>query len=120
MKLATPIAASLFAVFVGVPAFAAENTMEQAQKVLDSATTTMSQAVTAAEGKVGGKALSARLERSHGQDFYDVHVLKDQKLTDVHVSTMDSKILEEKPMKSHHAASSKSTPPASEQSPGKS
>ena len=54
----------------------------------------MTQAILTAEGKVGGKTLSARLARRHSEDFYDVRVLKGDKLTDVHVSLADGKILE--------------------------
>jgi len=121
MKSSIPFAAALaVAALAGSSAFAADKMLEHAQKVLDNAATPMSQAVTAAEGKVGGKALSARLARRHGEDFYDVRVLKDDKLTDVHVSIADGKILEERPIEHHHAANTKSMPMKSEQPASKS
>ena len=121
MKLPVPLAVSFaVAALAASPAFAADNTLEHAQKVLDGAATPLSQAITAAEGKVGGKALSARLARRHDEDFYDVHVLKNDKITDVHVSIADGKIIEEKPLERHHAANTKSMPMKADQRAGKS
>ena len=111
MKLPVPLAITLAAAALAAsPAFAADKLLEQAQKVLDSAATSMSQAITTAEAKVGGRTLSARLARRHGEDFYDIHVLKDDQITDVHVSIADGKVIEEKPLVRHHAADSKPMP----------
>lgn len=51
---------------------------------------------------------------------YDVHVLKDDKITDVHVSITDGRITEEKPLERHHAANTKSMPMKADQRAGKS
>jgi hypothetical protein len=119
MKLPAALSLTLIgAAFATGSAFAADKMLEHAQKVLDGASTSMSQAISTAEGKVGGKALSARLARHHGEDFYDVRVLKDDKLTDVHVSIADNKILQERPVEPHHAM--KSTPKDEQQPAGKS
>jgi hypothetical protein len=121
MKLHVPFALTLVgAAFATGSAFAANGMLEHAQKALDGASTSISQAISTAEGKVGGKALSARLARRHGEDFYDVRVLKDDKLTDVRVGLADGKILEERPVEPHHAAHMKSLPAKSEQPAGKS
>jgi len=121
MKLHVPLGLALASAALATGStFAANDMLEHAQKVLDGASTSISQAISTAEGKVGGKALSARLARRHSEDFYDVRVLKDDKLTDVHVSVADGKILEERPVQPHHAAHMKSSPAKSEQPAGKS
>jgi hypothetical protein len=121
MKRHVPLAlAFVSAAFATGSAFAANDMLEHAQKVLDGASTSISQAISTAEGKVGGKTLSARLARRHGEDFYDVRVLKDDKLTDVHVSVADGKILEEQPVEPHHTGHMKSSPAKSEQPADKS
>ena len=90
------------------PAFAAsEKMLEHADKVLESAKTTLSQAISAAEVQVNGKALSARLERWHGHDFYDVRVVSGEKLIDVHVAIDDGKILSTRPIEHGHMAKAK-------------
>jgi hypothetical protein len=90
------------------PVFAAsEKMLEHADQVLEGAKTTLSQAISTAEAEVGGKALSARLERRHNKDFYDVHVLKGEQLTDVHVGIDDGKILSSYPMENGHMAKAK-------------
>jgi hypothetical protein len=90
------------------PVFAAsEKMLEQADKVLEGAKTSLTQAISTAETEVGGKALSARLERWHKQDFYDVRVLKDDQLTDVHIGIDDGKILSTHPMGHGHMAKAK-------------
>lgn len=121
MKLTAPLIITLAgAALAASPAFAADTTLEHAQKVLDSAATPMSQAITTAEAKVGGKALSVRLAQRHGEDFYDVYVLKDEKITDVHVSVADGKVTEARPLERHHAADSKPAPAKPEQPANKS
>lgn len=121
MKLPAPLAITLAtAALAASPAFAADKMLEHAQKVLDSAAIPMSQAITTAETKVGGKALSARLAQRHGEDYYNVHVLRDDKITDVHVGVADGKVLEEKPLERHHAANSKAEPTKTDQPAGRS
>ena len=102
----------LVAVIAAAPAFAAGNEMvEHAEKVLDRAKTTLSQAISAAETEVGGKALSARLARRHHQDFYDVRVLKGGELTEVRVAIDDGKILSTHPLEHGHMAKTKPATP---------
>ena len=59
---------------------------------------------------------SARLARSHGKDFYEVRVLKEDKMTDVRVSIADGKVLGQKTVESHSAA--KRMPPKPEHPSG--
>ena len=47
-------------------------------------------------------------------------LLKDDKITDVHVSIADGKIIEEGPLQRHHAANTKSMPTKTEQPASKS
>ena len=53
----------------------------------------MTQAVTAAEQHVGGKASRAEYERHKGQWVFDVEVIKDRKVTDVKVDPMSGKVI---------------------------
>lgn len=53
----------------------------------------LSQAVTAAEQHVGGKAAKAEYERHKGQWVIDVEVVKDKKVMDVSVDPLTGKIL---------------------------
>ena len=53
----------------------------------------MTQAVTAAEQHVGGKASRAEYERHKGQWVFDVEVVKDTKVTDVKVDPANGSII---------------------------
>jgi uncharacterized membrane protein YkoI len=53
----------------------------------------ITQAVTAAEQHVGGKASRAEYERHKGQWVFDVEVVKDQKVMDVKVDPTSGKVL---------------------------
>ena len=113
MKLGNALRIPLVALAIAAaPVFAAsERMLEHADKVLEGAKTTLSQAVSAAETEVGGKALSARLEWRHKKDFYDVRVLKGDQLTDVHVGIDDGKILSTHPLEHGHMAKAKAAVP---------
>jgi hypothetical protein len=114
MKLSNALRIPLVVLAIAAaPVFAAsEKMLEHADKVLTDAKTTLSQAISAAETDTGGKALSARLARSHNNDYYDVRVLKGDQLTDVHVSIDEGKILGTYPMDhGHMAAKPKSAMP---------
>lgn len=128
MKLGNALRIPLVVLAIAAaPVFAASDKMlEHADKVLEGAKTTLSQAISAAETEVGGKALSARLARRHNNDFYDVRVLKGDQLTDVHVAIDDAKILGAYPMEHGHMAAKpksampdKSTPEKAQQSDSK-
>lgn len=95
--------ASVFAAFVCMPAFSADTAQpaQQAQGA-QSMKTSLSEAIVTAERQVGGTAVSARLERESGKAIYEVHVLKDAKITSVHVSVEDGKILSTHEMIAHH------------------
>jgi len=96
------------AVLAAAPAFAAGTQgIEHAEKVLDGAKTTLSQAIATAEGEVGGKALSAHLARYHHQDFYDVHVIKAGEITDVRVGIDDGKVVSSHPIEQGHLSKAK-------------
>ena len=111
----------LFALaLAAAPAFAASSwSPEHASKVMEGAKTTLSEAVSTAEGQVGGKALSAWLAQRHGQDFYDVRVLKGDTLTEVRVSIDDGTVMSTMPIEQAHMAKAKSTAPAKAEPPGK-
>jgi len=111
MKLTGILRVAMLSAAVGaMPAFAAhDKTLEHEQQVLEGAKTSLSQAISAAETDVGGKAMSARLGRYHPQDVYDVHVLKGSELVDVRVSVDDGKVLSSRPMEHGHMAKAKAT-----------
>ncbi len=71
----------------------AAKSAENDSLAIASATIGMTQAVTAAEQHVGGKASRAEYERHNGQWVFDVEVVKDQKVTDVKVDPTSGKIL---------------------------
>jgi len=107
------------AAVAAAPAFAAgDQAVEHAEKVLDGAKTTLSQAISTAEGEVGGKALSAHLARYHHQDFYDVHVIKAGEVTDVRVAIDDGKIVSSHPMEHGHPSKAKAATPEKPEQPG--
>ena len=53
----------------------------------------LTQAVTAAEEHVGGKASKAEYERHKGQWVFDIEVVKDKKVMDVTVDATSGKVL---------------------------
>lgn len=95
--------ASVFAAFVCAPAFSAD-TAQPAQQTQSpqSMKASLSEAIATAEKQVGGTAVSAKLEHESGKAMYEVHVLKDAKLTSVHVSVDDGKVLSTHEMMAHH------------------
>jgi len=100
---------------VAAPAFAASPwNPEHAEKVMEGAKTTLSEAVSTAEANVGGKALGAWLEQREGQDFYDVHVIKRDAMTNVRVSLADGSVMSTNPIERAHMA--KAMPAAAEKS----
>jgi hypothetical protein len=121
MKLGNALRIPLVVLAIAAaPVFAAsEKMLEHADKVLEGAKTTLSQAISTAETEVGGKALSARLEWRHKKDFYDVRVLKGDQLTDVHVSVDDGKILGTYPMEHGRMAKPKAAMPEKAEQPGR-
>lgn len=60
---------------------------------INGATIGMTQAVTAAEQHVGGKASRAEYERHKGQWVFDVEVVKDRKVTDVKVDPASGNVI---------------------------
>lgn len=54
----------------------------------------LSQAVTAAEQHVGGKASRAEYERRKGQWVFDIEVVKGQSVMDVKVDAANGKVIE--------------------------
>lgn len=120
MKLSNALRISLVAMAVATAsAFAASDRMlEHTEKVLDGAKTSLSEAVSTAEGEVGGKAYSARLTRCQKRDFYDVRVLKGDQLTDVRVGTDDGRIFSIRPMEHGYMAKAKAAAPEREEQTG--
>ena len=83
--------AALSAAAIG-SAYAAKATENDALAV-GSAAISMTQAITAAEQHVGGKASRAEYERHKGQWVFDVEVVKDRKVTDVRVDSTSGKVV---------------------------
>jgi uncharacterized membrane protein YkoI len=107
------------AAIASAPTFAAgDGALEHAEKVLEGAKTTLSQAISTAEKKVGGKALSARLIQPHHQDFYDVNVLKGSKLREVDIAIDDGKVPRTCPIEPGHMAKAKPAAERTEQPGG--
>lgn len=74
-------------------AFAAKSTENDALAI-SSAKIDLSQAVTAAEQHVGGKASRAEYERHNGQWVFDVEVVKGTEVMDVKVNAGNGKVIE--------------------------
>ena len=73
-------------------AYAAISTENDAL-VIESAKISMTQAITAAEQHVGGKAARAEYERQKGQSVFDVEVVKGNKVMDVKVDSTSGKVI---------------------------
>ncbi|MDD5388635.1 MAG: PepSY domain-containing protein [Gallionellaceae bacterium] len=73
-------------------AYASKSTENDALAII-GAKINLSQAVTAAEQHVGGKATRAEYERHKGQWVFEVEVVKDKQVMDVKVDPMSGKVL---------------------------
>lgn len=94
---------SLVAALVAAPAFAADAAQPDVRaQGTQSAKTTLSEAIVIAERQVGGTAVSARLEHEGGKAMYEVRVSKDNKISSVHVSAEDGKVLSSREVMAHH------------------
>jgi uncharacterized membrane protein YkoI len=83
--------AALSATLIG-SAYAAK-TQENDALAVTSAKIGMTQAVTAAEQHIGGKASRAEYERHKGQWVFDIEVVKDKKVMDVKVDPASGKVI---------------------------
>ena len=83
---------TLSAIAIGGAAYAAKSAENDALAIA-SAKIGMTQAVTAAEQHVGGKASKAEYEQHQGQWVFDVEVVKDKKVMDVKVDPTSGKVL---------------------------
>lgn len=83
--------AALFATAIGSP-YAAQSGENDALAIA-AAKIGMTQAVTAAEQHIGGKAFRAEYERHKGQWVFDVEVVKDKKVMDVKVDSTSGKVI---------------------------
>jgi uncharacterized membrane protein YkoI len=83
--------AALSATVIG-SAYAAKSSENDALAVM-AAKIGMTQAVTAAEQHVGGRASRAEYEHHKGQWVFDVEVVKDKKVMDVKVDPTSGKVL---------------------------
>lgn len=83
--------AALSATAVGT-AYAAKS-VENDALAINGAKIGMTQAVTAAEQHVGGKASRAEYERHKGQWVFDVEVVKNTKVTDVKVDPVSGNVI---------------------------
>jgi len=73
-------------------AYAADSTENDALAI-GTAKISMTQAVTAAEQHVGGKAARAEYERHNSQLVFDVEVVKGNKVMDVKVDSTSGKVI---------------------------
>jgi uncharacterized membrane protein YkoI len=94
-KLSVSLAAALAAAAIGGGAYAAKADKEDDAVAIVNAKVTLTQAVTAAEQHVGGKAAKAEFEQSkNGKWTFDVEVVKDAKtVMDVKVDADTGKVL---------------------------
>ena len=71
----------------------AANTTENDALAISGAKIGLSQAVTAAELHVSGKASRAEYEKYKGQQVFDVEVIKDRKVMDVKVAAANGSVI---------------------------
>jgi uncharacterized membrane protein YkoI len=90
-RLYPAIVAAAVAVAVG-GAYAATSSKENDALAISTAKIGLSQAVSAAEQHVGGKASRAEYERHKGQWVFDVEVVKDHTVMDVKVDPATGKV----------------------------
>jgi uncharacterized membrane protein YkoI len=83
---------TLSAVAIGTTAYAAKSVDNDALAI-SGATIGLTQAITAAEQHVGGKAAKAEYERHKGRWVFDVEVVKDKKVMDVTVDATSGKVI---------------------------
>lgn len=75
-----------------VGAYAASSTENDALAI-EAAKIGMTQAVTAAEQHIGGKAARAEYERHKGQWVFDVEVVKGKKVMDVKIDSTSGQVI---------------------------
>jgi uncharacterized membrane protein YkoI len=89
-------------------AFAGENNANERQEndatLLSKTTISLTQAITAAEGHVHGKAMRAELEDENGTLVYGVEVASGNQTTDVKVDVNNGKILSAQADKVDHGS----------------
>jgi len=90
-RLYPAIVAAAVALAVG-GAYAATSSKENDALGISAAKIGLSQAVSAAEQHVGGKASRAEYERHKGQWVFDVEVVKDKTVMDVKVDPATGKV----------------------------
>jgi len=90
-RLYPAIVAAAVALAVG-GAYAATSSKENDALAISAAKIALSQAVSAAEQHVGGKASRAEYERHKGQWVFDVEVVKDNTVMDVKVDPATGKV----------------------------
>jgi uncharacterized membrane protein YkoI len=100
----TAAAVAAIAAMVGAGAYAAKGSSGQEDDALAilQSRVTLTQAITAAEQHVGGKAAKAEFEQQNGKWTFDVEVVKDQKVMDVKVDAANGKVLSATEDKADH------------------
>lgn len=82
----------------GAATFAMAQSQENDAQAIQNAHISLSQAITAAEKKVGGKAARAEFEQSKQQSWiYEVEVVNGSKVFDVDVDPQSGKVLSSRP-----------------------
>jgi uncharacterized membrane protein YkoI len=89
-----PVAVATLCALTIAGTYAAKSSSENDALAVTSAKIDLSQAVSAAEQHVGGKASKAEVERSKGQWVFDVEVVNQQKkVFDVKVDPASGKVI---------------------------
>lgn len=99
-KIKMAVVAALSVAAIG-GAYAAQTTANDALGI-NSAKTTLTQAIAAAEQRVGGKASRAEFEHEKGKAMFEVEVVKGQSVVDVTVDPATGKVIAAVDDKSDH------------------
>jgi uncharacterized membrane protein YkoI len=92
-KLYPAALAAAAAIAIGGAYAAQQGSPENDALAIASAKISLTQAISAAEQHVGGKAAKAEYERDKGQWVFDVEVVKDKTVMDVKVDPASGKVI---------------------------
>ena len=72
---------------------------DQEDLAVMQASVDITKAIATAEKHIGGKACSAEFQRERGQTIYEVDVVKDQTVTEVHIDATNGNVISSTPEK---------------------
>jgi uncharacterized membrane protein YkoI len=102
MQRKTIVAAITIPAVLALSGAVAVYALEQEDLAVTQSSVDLTAAIAAAEQHVGGKASSAEFERELGQSLYEIDVVKDRTVTEVHVDASTGKVISARVEKPDH------------------